>query len=238
VGTLRFNLPGLHSFGGSAAARQLFDFAAAAFIATMASLEGAEIEMFERIKETKMNPSLLTTTPAGRRAISQTTEPAGKRSPRRRFQPILATGLAVGILLVIAAGRANSSPADDKKTVADLDTQYQAAVKINDAATMDRILADDYALVTGSGKIYSKADLLDEARSGRVVYDHQEDTAQTVRLWGDTAVITAKLWEKGTDSGKPFDYTVWFSDTYVRTPSGWRYVFGQSSCPCTRPPSP
>ena len=50
-------------------------------------------------------------------------------------------------------------------------------------------------------------------------------------MWGDTAVVTAKLWEKGTDSGKAFDYTVWFSDTYVRTPQGWRYVFGQSSLP-------
>jgi ketosteroid isomerase-like protein len=117
----------------------------------------------------------------------------------------------------------------DKKIVAGLDTEYQAAVKINDAATMDRILADDFILVTGSGKIYDKAALLEEARSGRMHYDHQEDTEQTVRLWGDTAVVTAKLWEAGTDSGNPFDKTVWFSDTYVRTPSGWRYVFGQSS---------
>jgi ketosteroid isomerase-like protein len=120
---------------------------------------------------------------------------------------------------------------DDEKTVAGLDTQYQAAVKENDAATMSVILADDYALVTGSGKTYSKADLLDEARSGRMHYERQEDTGQTVRVWGDTAVITAKLWEKGTDNGKPFDYWVWFSDTYVRTPAGWRYVFGQSSLP-------
>ena len=33
--------------------------------------------------------------------------------------------------------------ADDKAIVADLDTQYQSAVKNNDAKTMDRILADD-----------------------------------------------------------------------------------------------
>jgi ketosteroid isomerase-like protein len=119
----------------------------------------------------------------------------------------------------------------DQRTVAALDTQYQAAVKANDAATMDRILADDFVLSTGSGKKYSKKDLLDEARSRRVQYEHQEDTEQTVHVWGDTAVLTAKLWEKGTDNGKPFDYVVWFSDTYVRTPKGWIYVFGQSSLP-------
>jgi len=36
--------------------------------------------------------------------------------------------------------------------VAALDTEYQAAVKANDVATMDRILADDFVLVTGLGK--------------------------------------------------------------------------------------
>jgi len=123
----------------------------------------------------------------------------------------------------------NATTSDDQKAVAALDMQYQAAVKINDAATMDRILADDFMLSTGSGKKYTKQDLLSEARGGHVQYEQQEDTEQTVRVWGDTAVVTAKLWEKGTDNGKAFDYTVWFSDTYVRTPKGWIYVFGQSS---------
>ena len=120
---------------------------------------------------------------------------------------------------------------EDQKTVSMLDTEYQAAVKANDAATMDRILADNFVLVTGSGKKYTKADLLQDARSGSSMYEHEEDTEQTVRVWGDTAVVTAKLWEKGIDKGKPFDHLVWFSDTYVRTTEGWKYVFGQSSLP-------
>jgi len=118
-----------------------------------------------------------------------------------------------------------------EKTIAALDTEYQDAVKRNDVAVMDRLLADNFTLVTGSGKSYSKADLLDDARSGHILYDHQEDSNQTVRVWGDTAVISAKLKASGTQGGKPFDYTVYFSDTYVRTPTGWRYVFGQSSLP-------
>ena len=160
-------------------------------------------------------------------------------------QPILntRTNLAVAELMelaksnaAVAVNAANVPIHDDQKAVAELDTQYQAAVKKNDAATMDRLLADDFVLVTGSGKAYTKADLLNDARSGHMVYEHQEDTAQTVRVWGNTAVVTAKLWEKGTDNGKPFDYTVWFSDTYVRTPTGWRYVFGQSSLPLPQTP--
>jgi ketosteroid isomerase-like protein len=153
------------------------------------------------------------------------------------MKTILVAGLALTIFVAIATNGGNASAAaDDKRIVAGLDTQYQAAVRENDAATMDRLLADDFILVTGSGKTYTKADLLNDARGGHTVYEHQEDTEQTVRVWGDTAVITAKLWEKGIDNEKPFDYAVWFSDTYVRTPSGWKYIFAQSSLPLPKPP--
>jgi len=94
---------------------------------------------------------------------------------------------------------------------------------------MDHILPDDFVLVVSSGKTIPKAELLDEARRGRRVYEHQEDTDQTVRVWGDTAVVTARLWEKGVENGKPFEYWLWFSDIYRRTPTGWRYVFAQSA---------
>jgi ketosteroid isomerase-like protein len=121
------------------------------------------------------------------------------------------------------------SAEDDNKAVEALDIEYQAAVKQNDVATMNRILAEDFVLVTGLGKTYTKADLLEEARSKRMVYEHQEDSERKVRVWGDTAVVTALLWAKGTEGGKAFDYKVWFSDTYVRTPTGWRYVLAQAS---------
>ena len=120
---------------------------------------------------------------------------------------------------------------NDKSIVADLDTQYQKAVKEGDAPTLDRILADDFVLITGRGKTFSKEDLLQEARAGKLIYERQEEIEQTVRVWGHAAVVTALLWAKGTDEGKPFEYKLWFSDTYVRTPIGWRYVLGQASLP-------
>lgn len=129
---------------------------------------------------------------------------------------------AVGLM---AAG----TPADDVATVAALDTRYQAAVKANDAEGMAAILADDFILVTGRGSVFTKGDLLQQARSKATIYEHQEDTRQTVRVWGQTAVVTALLWEKGVSGGKPFDKRLWFSDTYVKTAAGWRYVFGQAS---------
>ena len=127
--------------------------------------------------------------------------------------------------------RPSGSRADDENTVGALDTQYQKAVKKNDVATMERILADDFVPVTGNGRKQTKADLLKESFRGEITYEHQEDTDRTVRVWNDTAVVTALLWAKGAQKGKSFDYKLWFSDVHVRTPWGWRYVFGQASRP-------
>lgn len=136
--------------------------------------------------------------------------------------------------MALVAGTANAAPSDDAKIVAALDTEFQAAVKHNDAETIGRILADDMILVTGRGAIFTRAQHIEAARNRERVYEQQDEEpgTQVVRVWGDTAVLTAKLWIKGTaKDGKAFDYKLWFSDTYVRTPEGWKYAFGQASLP-------
>ena len=135
------------------------------------------------------------------------------------------------VLMALSFVKSDTRSDDEAKVVAALDTEYQAAVKKNDAATMASILAEDFVLVTGRGKVFTKNDLLKEAREGKTVYERQDEIEQTVRLWGDAAVVTALLWVKGTTDGKQFEYKLWFSDTYVRTTKGWKYVFGQSSIP-------
>jgi uncharacterized protein (TIGR02246 family) len=139
--------------------------------------------------------------------------------------------LAAFALAALVPGRSAGSKVDDEKAVAALDTEYQAAVERNDADTMAKILADDFVLVVGKGTVYTKADLLKSARDKDAIYEKQVeiDDSQKVRVWGDTAVVTAKLWLKGSQKGQAFDKKLWFSDTYVRTKDGWKYVFGQSS---------
>lgn len=141
--------------------------------------------------------------------------------------------LTVLAFTLFTTSNLSASVDEDAKTVAALDTKYQAAVKANDAAMMDQILADDFVLITGRGGVFSKADLLDSARKKEVAYERQDEElgTQKVRVWGNTAVVTALLWIKSAQRGKSADYKLWFSDTYVRTPTGWRYVFGQASLP-------
>jgi ketosteroid isomerase-like protein len=148
----------------------------------------------------------------------------------RRVPQLLAAGW-------LAASFLQGQTAEESaKEVATLDARYQAAVKNNDASTMNLILADDFVLVTGRGKTFSKVDLLEEARDRTTIYEKQDELEQHVRVWGDTAVVTALLWIKGTSEGKPIERKLWFSDTYVKTKNGWRYVFGQASLPLPAEP--
>jgi ketosteroid isomerase-like protein len=146
---------------------------------------------------------------------------------RDLIQALSGYGKLILMIIALSFGAAtdlNASSEEDVKTVATLDTKYQAAVKSNDAATMDQILGDDFVLVTGRGKVFSKADLIESARKKEVTYERQDEEygTQKVRVWGDTAVVTALLWIKAVQGVKPVDYKLWFSDTYVRTPTGWR----------------
>lgn len=124
---------------------------------------------------------------------------------------------------------------DVEKIVAALDTRYQAAVKVNDVDTMAAILHEDMILIRGNGAVVMRDEILAGARSRDIAYEIQdeEEGTQKVRVWGDdTAVVTAKLRIKGQRrDGERFDRTVWFSDTYIRTPQGWRYAFAQVTQP-------
>jgi uncharacterized protein (TIGR02246 family) len=146
------------------------------------------------------------------------------------IKPIISATVALAVTSAALAG-----VEEDRSAIARLDTEYQAAVEDNDAAGMAAILHDDMVVVLGDGTVLTRNDLLEAARRKTIVYEKQveEPGTQVVRLYGpDTAVVTALLWVKGKrQNGTPLDMRLWFTDTYVRTPQGWRYAFGQASLP-------
>jgi len=121
----------------------------------------------------------------------------------------------------------------DARDIAALDIDYQAAVERNDAERMAEILHPRFELVFGDGRRLGRDEVLRQARERHVQYERQvEDPGtQRVRVDGDVAIVTARLWCRGAHNGRRFDFRLWFSDVYVRTDQGWRYLFGQASLP-------
>ena len=158
---------------------------------------------------------------------------AAKASFNGGLSEFVSRAIKLSVVLFVGLGFApvivQASEAEDRQTLADLDTKYQKAVEQNDAKTMAEILADDFVLVEGDGRRSTKADLVNDAKSGKTHYARQDDSKRTVAVFGDTGVVTAKLRAKGIEDGVKVDYSQWFTDVYVRTPNGWRYVYAQAS---------
>lgn len=142
-------------------------------------------------------------------------------------------------LILMTSLAALAAPYADRDAVARLDRTYQQAVKHNDVKTMARILHPDFQLVLGDGRRFDRKHLLDDARSKRFIYELQDEepNSQKVLVWGDTAIVTAKLILKAKKGDETIERTLWFSDTYVRTTKGWLYLFGQASLPLPNDPS-
>ena len=153
----------------------------------------------------------------------------------RRFSHPMKLANFSKFLVLIGLAMTTTNPAagsveEDKKNVAALDTQYQAAVEKNDAETMARIHHGNMVLVLSNGTVQSGAFLEQRARDRVYTWERQVevDNSQV----GDTAIVTAKLWLKGNKAkDEAINFKLWFSDTYIRTPTGWRYVFGQAGAP-------
>jgi uncharacterized protein (TIGR02246 family) len=139
--------------------------------------------------------------------------------------------LTLIVLSVVTAPSLQATPESDREEVARLDTEFQAAVKRNDAETMERIFSPDMVLILGDGHVSTGSAQLREARDKVITYEIQDEDpgTRTVRVYGNTAIVTARLRIKGTTHGAAFERRLWFSDVYVRTPTGWRYFLGQAS---------
>ena len=117
----------------------------------------------------------------------------------------------------------------DEAVLVALNEEFQSAVMAADAVALDRILADDFVLYPSGGgdQPFTKADVIDDARRSR--FERNESSDVLARVWGDTGIVTARLAMKGTTDGKPFDAVVRFTDTYIRTESGWKQVSAHAS---------
>jgi ketosteroid isomerase-like protein len=99
----------------------------------------------------------------------------------------------------------------------------QAIVK-NDVDAVGRFLAEDWIVIDPDGGIVDKARFLEVIKSGVLTHEMMESSDSRVRIYGNTAVVTALTTTKGSYSGQSFATTERATDVFVQENGRWLCV--------------
>ena len=97
-----------------------------------------------------------------------------------------------------------------------------------DRAVLERMLAPDYLLVHGSGRIGDKKDFIDGFTDPNAHLDPFDIKDRLfIRPSADTAVVGGDAWISGTDHGKAFRQHFRYSDMFAKRNGQWVVVYTQ-----------
>ena len=98
---------------------------------------------------------------------------------------------AAGLAGAIAAAVQPQRSAAERQVLA-TDDERNEALRRGDPAPLERIYADDYTLVTSLGQVRTKAEQINELRSGTLRYPAIEILDRQIRVYGDVAVVLSR----------------------------------------------
>ncbi len=143
---------------------------------------------------------------------------------------------APALLLAAAAGAQSApvapppSPSAAEREILKVADDLNAAWLRHDAAALDKLVADDFRGITGSGKSIRKADLIGYAMRSEETSTDLSD--RTVRVFGDVAVATNRITDRGRKAnGETFTVVSYVTSVLVRRPAGWQVVAEQETIP-------
>ncbi len=132
--------------------------------------------------------------------------------------------LSVGRQQSVAQGADPAAEQEVRQTI----EKYRTALLQKDAATLERIWADDYTFTNGAGEIHSKADRLANLKSGATSLDSiSEEEDMKVRIHENVAVATSRVTIKGQYSGKQTSGQYRSIHVWVKGAAGWQLVANQ-----------
>ena len=102
----------------------------------------------------------------------------------------------------------------------------EASVK-GDAATLDRLLADEFSFVGGVRRAAYLESV--KAKTADTFVESAESSELQVQVYGDTAVVTGVDTVKGKNRGQAYENTYLYMDLWVKRAGRWQCVKAYSS---------
>ena len=128
-------------------------------------------------------------------------------------------------------GAAVSSPTlerDQRMTAEEellkLEKEFTDAIVENDLESIGRLVTDDWIIIDPKGEIVDRARFFEVIKSGTLTHEMMESQDFRVRVYGDSAVVTAVTRTKGKFMGQEFSTQERATDVFVKRDGRWQCV--------------
>lgn len=105
-----------------------------------------------------------------------------------------------------------------------LEKEFAEAIVKNDPEAIARLVADDWIIIDPNGEIVDRARFFEVIKSGALTHYMMESEDFRVRVYGESAVVTAITSTKGKFMGQEFSTHERATDVFVKCDGRWRCV--------------
>ena len=151
--------------------------------------------------------------------------------PRKFFPVVLIVFVSCSLWLNAAERAQMKNPREEQmiREVLELERHAKDASIHNDTKFTEQALADNYIAIGPLGTVVTKSDMVDVRRRSKLHYEFIELSEMVVRIYGETAVVTAKAEVKGSDFGEDFSGPYRYTRVWVKEKGTWHAVAYQAT---------
>jgi ketosteroid isomerase-like protein len=105
-----------------------------------------------------------------------------------------------------------------------IEKEFAETILKNDVEGIGRLVTDDWIIIDPNGEIVDRARFFEVIKSGALTHDLMESEDLRVRVYGDSAVVTAVTHTKGKFMGQEFRTQERATDVFVKHDGRWQCV--------------
>jgi ketosteroid isomerase-like protein len=114
-----------------------------------------------------------------------------------------------------------------EKEVLKVEKGFADAIAKNDSESIERFVTDDWIIINSDGGIIEKERFMEVIKSGALTHEMMQSDDIRVRVYGDSAVVSALTRSKGKFMEQEFTTHERSTDVFVRHDGQWRCVLTQ-----------
>lgn len=136
---------------------------------------------------------------------------------------ILSTCICAGLV----SAQTGNPPSNDPSvvhTLKQVEQNFADAIKAADIDKLNQILADDWVILEGNGKIVTKETVFHDLKSGNNKLEALEFGPMDVKVLDNVAVVQGSYTETGTVKGQGWSGKAVFTDVLVKHGDKWMIV--------------